>query len=248
MLPRISEERTRKEMIDPQFEKNGLVPGRPCRNQPRNSSFPTTLCGSAQARCKTRTFPHKRTYFMLNRLSSFLYRFSTSPVTLTALVIFLLFISLVMPKQSAQAKAYTRDAGSPDTSFFYSAGDLYRMAESYGEAGRLAYVYARLTFDVIFPLIYLFFLGTSLSWTLARVLTEGQRGRILNLFPLFGWLFDLLENLSTSIVMLNFPKQVSLAASLASVFTMLKWFFVGGSLVILVSALFIALWKRRLTR
>lgn len=185
---------------------------------------------------------------MPNRLSSFLYRLTTGPVTLAALVIFLLFVSLVMPKQSAQAKAYTRDAGSPDMSFFYSAGDLYRMADSYGEAGRLAYVYARFTFDVIFPLIYLFFLGTSLSWTLARVLPEGHRGRLLDLFPLFGWLFDLLENLSTSIVLLNFPKQVSLAASLASVFTMLKWFFVGGSFVILVPALFIALWKRRLTR
>ena len=185
---------------------------------------------------------------MLNRLSSLLHRLSSGPVTLTALVIFLLFVSLVMPKQAAQADVYSKGAGSPDMSFFYSADDLYRMAESYREAGRTAYVRARFTFDVIWPIVYLFFLGTCLSWTLARFLPEGNRWRMLNLFPGFGWLFDLLENISTSIAMLNFPKQISLVASLAPVFTMLKWFFVGGSFVILVPALFITLWELRHSR
>jgi len=185
---------------------------------------------------------------MPSRISSFFHRISHGPVTLFALVIFLLFVSLVLPKQAAQAKTYTRDAGSPDMSFFYTADDLYTMAESYGEAGRLTYVHTRFTFDVIFPLVYLFFLSTSLSWTLARLLPEENRGRLLNLFPLLGWLFDLLENLSTSIVMLKFPEHISLIASLAPVFTMLKWFFVGGSFLILVPALFIPLWINRRTR
>jgi hypothetical protein len=182
---------------------------------------------------------------MLNRVSSFFLRLSTGPVTIATLAIFLLFVSMVMPRQAAQAKIYTKEAGSPDMSFYYSVDDLNRMAESYGEAGRRAYVRARFTFDVIFPIIYLFFLSTSLSWTLTRALPEGNSGRLLNLFPLFGWLFDLLENISTSIVMLNFPKQLSLIALLAPVFTMLKWFFVGGSFIILVPALFIALWRGR---
>jgi len=185
---------------------------------------------------------------MLSRISSIFQRISHGPVTLVALVIFLLFVSLILPGQAAQAKTYGKEAGSPDMSFYYSADDLYGMAESYGEAGRLAYVHARITFDVVFPLVYLFFLGTSLSWTLARLLPEGNRGRMLNLLPLFGWLFDLLENLSTSIVMLNFPERVSLIASLASVFTMLKWFFVGGSFIILLPALFIAMGRAFSTR
>jgi hypothetical protein len=182
---------------------------------------------------------------MRSRVSSFFQRISHGPVTLVSLVIFSLFVSLVMPGQAEQAKTYTRDAGSPDMSFFYSADDLYGMAESYGETGRLAFVRARFTFDVIFPLVYLFFLGTSLSWTLARLLPEGNPGRLLNLFPLFGWLFDLLENLTTSLVMLNFPVHISLIAALAPVFTMLKWFFVGGSFFILVPAFFTVMGRAR---
>jgi len=181
---------------------------------------------------------------MPNRLSSMMYRISRGPVTLAALILFVLFVSLVLPKQAVQAETYSKKAGSPDMSFFYSADDLYRMAESYGEVGRGAYVRARFTFDVIWPLVYVFFLSTSLSWVCARTLPEGNRWRMLNLFPLFGWLFDLLENVSASVVMLNFPKHVFLAGSLAPIFTMLKWFFVSGSFIILLTALFIAVWKR----
>ena len=182
---------------------------------------------------------------MPNRISSMLYRISSGPVALAALILFLLFVSLVMPKQSAQAETYSKDAGSPDMSFFYSADDLYHMAEAYEATGRAAYVRVRFTFDLIWPLVYLFFLSTTLSWSLARALPEGNRWRILNLFPVLGWLFDLLENISTSLVMLFFPKPISPIAFLAPIFTMTKWFFVNGSFVILLLAFLLALWKLR---
>ena len=144
---------------------------------------------------------------MLPRLSSFFHRISSGSVTLAALVIFSLFVGLILPDQSAQMETITHGAGSPDTSFFYSKDDLYRMADAYGEAGRAAYVRVRFTFDLIWPLVYLFFLGTSLSWSLARALPEGNRWRMLNLFAVFGWLFDMLENIAASVVMLNYPSH-----------------------------------------
>jgi len=60
---------------------------------------------------------------------------------------------------------------SPDTSVFYSAGELYGMAESYGEEGRAYYIYSRFTFDLIWPAAYLFlhfssgFLSSLASWS-----------------------------------------------------------------------------------
>jgi hypothetical protein len=185
---------------------------------------------------------------MPKKISSMLYRLSSGPVTLTALILFLLFVSLVMPKQAAQAEMYSKDAGSPDTSFFYSADDLYRMADAYGAMGRAAYVRVRFTFDVIWPLVYLFFLGTTLSWSLARTLPEGNHWRILNLFPVLGWLFDLLENISASIVMLNYPTHTPVLDTLTPIFTAVKWVFVGGSFVILVPTLILALWKHFFTK
>jgi hypothetical protein len=185
---------------------------------------------------------------MPKKISSILYGLASGPVTLAALILFLLFVSLVMPKQAAQAETYSKDAGSPDTSFFYSADDLYRMADAYGEMGRAAYVRVRFTFDVIWPLVYLFFLGTTLSWSLTRALPEGNRWRMLNLFPVLGWLFDLLENIGASIVMLNYPTHTPILDTLTPIFTAVKWIFVGGSFVILVPTLIFTVWRRFFTK
>ena len=105
---------------------------------------------------------------MLNRISNFFYAVSAGWLTLTGLVVFILFMIFVLPQQAQKAEAYSGGT-SPDTSYIYSASDLYQMAESYGAEGRAAYIYARFTFDLVFPLAYLFFLTTSISWLLARL-------------------------------------------------------------------------------
>jgi len=91
-------------------------------------------------------------------------------------------------------------------SFLYSNTDLYNIGETYGTEGRAAYVRARFTFDLIFPLTYLFLLITSISRVMLRVAPNANsRWRMLNLFPAFGALFDYLENISASVAMLNHP-------------------------------------------
>ena len=69
-------------------------------------------------------------------------------------MIFVLFTALVLPGRSTRAQVETRAAGSPDMSFFYTSDELYQMAEAYGQAGREAYIRARFTFDLIWPLVY----------------------------------------------------------------------------------------------
>ena len=161
-----------------------------------------------------------------------------------ALVIFALVIAFVLPEQAKRAEAASGGADSPDTSFFYTSEDLYNMAEAYGADGRAAYVRARFTFDLIFPLSYLFFLATSISWAMKRAVSNPNgRWRLLNLFPVLGVLFDYLENISTSIVMANYPQQTFLFDTLAPIFTLVKWFFVNGSFVILVPALVVVVWN-----
>jgi len=159
-------------------------------------------------------------------------------------VIFGLVVAFVLPAQAKRAEAVSRGADSPDTSYFYTSTDLYNMAEAYGADGRAAYIRARFTFDLVFPLSYLFFLATSMSWVMKRAVSNpDSRWRLLNLFPVFGALFDYLENISTSIVMANYPQQTFLFDALAPIFTLVKWFFVNGSFVILVPALVIAVWN-----
>jgi hypothetical protein len=180
---------------------------------------------------------------MLKRLSNFFYSISTGWLTLFGLFVFVLFMIFVLPQQSQKAEAYSGGT-SPDTSYFYSAGDLYQMAEVYGADGRAAYIYARFTFDLVFPLAYLFFLATSLSWLLARGLAETSRWRLLNLFPFAGAVFDYLENISTSLVLGRYPAESPVIDVLAPVFTLIKWLFVNGSFVILIIGLLLFLWRR----
>lgn len=87
------------------------------------------------------------------RLSGWLQDRTTGWFALVALLLFLGFTALVLPRQTAQAEAYSGAAGSPDTSLFYTADELYGWVEAYGEAGRQVYVRARLTFDVVWPLV-----------------------------------------------------------------------------------------------
>jgi len=100
---------------------------------------------------------------------------STGWVALAALVIFLLFTALVLPQQATKAAQKTGSADSPDTSFFYAPDDLYRMAEAYGESGRQAYIRARFTFDLAWPLVYTLFLATAMSWALGRAFAPDSR-------------------------------------------------------------------------
>ncbi len=176
------------------------------------------------------------------RLSNLFYRLSTGRVALAAFLGFIIFSATVLPLQARKAEVYSHGAGSPDTSWIYSAEELYQMAEAYGADGRADYVYARFTFDLIFPVVYLFFLGTSLSWSLAKIFADSNRLRLLNLFPVFGWAFDMLENISAALVFQRFPDPTLILADLAGMFTFIKWVFVYGSFLIVIPACFAAFW------
>jgi hypothetical protein len=180
---------------------------------------------------------------MVKRISNWLQRVSTGWVALAALLIFLLFTALVLPQQASRAEVETGSADSPDTSFFYSASDLYRIAESYGEEGRQAYIIARFTFDLVWPLVYTLFLATAISWVFGKAFAPGSGWQLANLLPVLGALFDYLENISTSLVMARYPDQTAVVDTLAPIFTALKWAMLGASFALLVAGIFVAAWR-----
>lgn len=183
------------------------------------------------------------------RLSSFFYRISTGWVALAALLIFVVFTATVLPDQAAKAEEAAQGEDTPDLSFsYYSASTLYQWAEAYGQAGRQAYVRARFTFDLAWPLVYTFFLITATSWLFNKGLAAGSRWRPLNLIPLAAMLFDLLENSATSLVIARYPAQTPVVDSLAGVFTLLKWGLVLLSMALVLIGLVAALaaaWRRK---
>lgn len=182
---------------------------------------------------------------MKNDLSSLLIKFSTKWVVITGFIIFLVFSLLFLPGQSRLTETYSAGLGSPDTSLFYTPADLYHMAEAYGSEGRAAYVRARLTFDIAFPIIYTFFLVTSISWFESYVLEKGNEFRTGNLLPLFAMLFDLLENACTALVFSQYPAYSSFLSMLAPFFTLMKWMCVGSSFLFLIIVVIWSMVRRR---
>ena len=180
---------------------------------------------------------------MFRRVSDGLHQVSTGWVALAALVIFLLFTALVLPGQATQAEEATGGGESPDTSLFYSPQALYRMAEAYGEEGRQAYVRARFTFDLVWPLVYTLFLVTTTGWAFGKAFPPGSRWQRANLVPLLALLFDYLENVSTSLVMLRYPAHTPVVDLLAPVFTLFKWSTLGAAFLLLLLGLAIAAWR-----
>jgi hypothetical protein len=171
---------------------------------------------------------------MIKRFSMWVYRASTGKITLFFTLIFLLFSALVLPFQMGDSATSAEGVGSPDLSLFYSAQDLYNMAETYGKDGRAAYIQARFTFDLIWPILYTLFLTTAISWLFIRAVSPYSWLRMTNLVPILGMAFDYLENLSTSLVMGRYPAKTMVIDSLAPVFTLLKWFFIVGAFILLV--------------
>jgi hypothetical protein len=171
---------------------------------------------------------------MWKRLSDWIHRVSTGWVALAALVIFVLFTGLVLPRQASVADADTGDAGSPDTSLYYTADQLYQMAEGYGEEGRKAYIRARFTFDLIWPVVYTVFLATAMSWVNRRAFAVDSLWQRVNIVPVLGALSDYLENTATSVVMARYPSPTVVVDTLAGFITVVKWVFVNGSFVLLL--------------
>ncbi len=183
----------------------------------------------------------------MDKLSKWLYQISSGWMTLGAVVIFILFAVLVLPGQSARGQSQGGDTGSPDLSIYFSAEKLYEMAEAYGEQGRADYIRERFTFDLIWPLVYTFFLVTTISWVFKRSFTSQNSWQRVNLLPLLGMTCDYLENISTSLVIYRYPAQTLIIDWLAGIFTTMKWLLIGGSFVVLVIGIIIAIrrWIRK---
>ncbi|MFL7813382.1 MAG: hypothetical protein ACK2TZ_03725 [Anaerolineales bacterium] len=168
----------------------------------------------------------------MTKLSTWLQRISATWLMVGTLLIMIAFMVFVLPGQSAAASQISDGAGSPDLSFFYSPAELTRMASDYGVQGRQAYIKARWSFDLVFPLVYASFLTIGISWFLNRLEDLPAAVRLANLVPILGGIFDLLENTGASLTMALYPSQPPIWLILASAATPVKWVLVAASFIL----------------
>ncbi len=185
---------------------------------------------------------------IIKQFSNWCYRVVNMRVIVGSIALFAIFIILVLPDMAGRLSDITGVSRSPDVSFVYSAADFYAMAEAYGVEGREYYISQRFTFDLVWPLIYMFFFLALLT-LFYRQLPAASSLRQANLLPFAGVFFDLLENSGAAYLMYRYPVPIPYLAAMVPVFTFLKWLFIGlSSIAILAGPLILVSQQMKINR
>lgn len=115
-------------------------------------------------------------------------------------------------------------------SFFYTAEWLNTLASQLGDEGRRFYIISRLRFDFLWPVAFTFFFFN----VLALLYKDMRLIRYLLLLPIFGLIFDYLENVSVSVVFAMYPRTLVALSHLAGIFTMFKWTAIYTTFIVIV--------------
>lgn len=172
---------------------------------------------------------------MLDRLIDVCFKLTNRLIVGFGLLLFSVFMVWVLPAEAVRSSKILKGEPTPDTSFYYTASDLYDMAEAYGAEGRAYYIHARFTFDLAWPLAYLIFLLPTTAWLL-QPWAQHPKKRLLVLVPLIGFVFDILENMGAALVMSRYPSRTWVIDWLTPWMTMFKWTAFAATFVIMALA------------
>lgn len=144
-------------------------------------------------------------------------------VFIIGIAVIVIFLMLILPNEAAKTAVYTPVGASFDTSFFYTPSEVYSKAAAYSAEGRAAYIHARWTFDLVFPLAYGFFCLTAIAFGGSKLKINKKVLQVLILLPILAVFFDLAENTMVSLVMANYPTEYVFLAFAAAISTLCKW-------------------------
>ena len=181
---------------------------------------------------------------MLGRISETLRRYATGWLVLLFLAGEMFFNAVILPNQLAKIETASGGTGPIDLQLFYTPEKVYAMVASYGEAGRANYRAFELTGDILYPIVYTLFFALLLTWLFQRGFAPDSQMQSLNVIPLGGWLFDLLENLGIVTMLSIYPAAPATLAWITAVFTLVKWLFAGATILLILLGLGMALKNR----
>lgn len=142
--------------------------------------------------------------------------------------IFLIAIFTILPLMENMIINTTGANVTPDSSFFYSASELHSIVSKYSDIGIDAYIKSRWTFDLLWPVLYFYFMISVLIRFKYVIKSNIMRTFIITL-PLLAMSFDILENILCSFYMARFAEPLVVIAKFAAFMSAMKWIFVFAS-------------------
>ena len=177
---------------------------------------------------------------MLGNISNKFYQWSKGWLVLVLLVLDVFFSGFLMPLIQGIMQDGTGGIMPLDLMLLAPPEKIFAMIARYGEYNILFYRNVELTVDIVYPLVYLFFFGLTISWLFKRGFSPNSRMRRLNLAPLGAWFFDLLENIAIVILLSVYPSEPTALAWLLFLLTAIKWTFAGTSIISILIGLVMA--------
>lgn len=179
----------------------------------------------------------------MGKLAAILHQSINEVIFFSSLFTLVMFVVVVIPAENNRLVDHAGTSVQPDTVIFYTPGHLESIIDLYGDSGRDYYVQSRFTFDLVWPLVYLFALVSTLS-----LLCRNIPGILNNahLVPFLAVAFDLMENLFVSILMHAYPRSMKVFLYLATFSSATKWLMVIISLALIAYGVMRKVFSRRL--
>ena len=124
-----------------------------------------------------------------------------------------------------------------DLKLSYSIQDVYDSFNAMGAEGRLLNIYSTLILDTVYPVLYV-------SLMIGAYVKLFSKDSYLLFVPIMTGVFDLLENIQSVIMNLNYSKLDEFQVAIASLTTSLKWVLV----ILMISILVLGISKKKLSR
>lgn len=111
---------------------------------------------------------------------------------------------------------------SLDGQFAYTPEQAFSAVASFGDDGRAQMIWIHLA-DFILITLYTLMFCLSISWLFQRGFKLDNRMQRLNLVPILGGFFDLMENIWIITLILSYPAQPTVVAWLSTISTTGKY-------------------------
>ncbi|MFN2146413.1 MAG: hypothetical protein ACK2T7_13760 [Anaerolineales bacterium] len=152
---------------------------------------------------------------MLEKLSKHIQDWAKGWLVLTLIAIFILFVNLPLGDPELISRSLDGQIG-------YTPEQAFSTIASYGDAGRAQMIWIHLA-DMILIALYTSMFCFSISWLFKRGYKPDRKMQQMNLVPLLGGLFDVIENIWILTMILIYPSRPMVIGWLSTIFTTGKY-------------------------
>jgi len=164
----------------------------------------------------------------VKRLTSFFYdKTKLWIIGLLFIILVLKFLLLPVFENFLQIAENTISLDKPQ---IYSPAEVYEIIMNWGEEGRLKQFWLHISWDLILPIVYFFFLGFLISWLTKRGFKPESFFQNLYLVSSVA-VIDLLENISLFLLILIYPSKIDILCWFKTGFTSIKCYLFGPAIL-----------------